>query len=87
MTAQPLFPAWFNPHRKTARPNTTKLFAVFPDGTESEIVSRKSPASGSTKDFACKRPDGTTESNGVMRDLRLYLEQDYPGTRFERRKP
>lgn len=85
MTTQPLFPKWFNPHRKAARPNSTKMFAIFPDGTESEIITRKSPVSGATKDFACGGPDGTKSENSRLCDLKRFLELDFPGTTFARR--
>jgi hypothetical protein len=79
-----LFPSWM---RKAPQPNATKLFAVFTDGTEREVLTLKSPTSGRAKGYQCVRPDGVTERNTMLRDLQYFLGQDFPGVRFERRHP
>ena len=66
-----------------ARPNTkpkTVLIAVFPNGLERTVKKRRG-------NFTVLRPDGITEENNRLRDLKLFLGHDYPGVTFIRRAP
>jgi hypothetical protein len=83
---QPLFPTWMTPGRQGPQPRVIKDYAIFPCGTESEIVPRKSPVSGRVKDYVCRCPDGSKMENTMLRDLKDWLEDKFPGVRFERRK-
>ena len=83
--AQPLFPKGFNPHRNEPKAPMRRLYAKFPDGTEAEVVKRVRPVSGGGAVFEVKTPRGDTESNNLLRDLKFWLERDFPGIAFERR--
>lgn len=59
------------------RAPTTQYFAIFPCGTEAEI---KRTQNG----FKVTDPEGRiTETS--LRDLKVFVGQDYPGTRFIKR--
>jgi hypothetical protein len=85
MKLQPLFP-WQIPGRTGPKPPQRRLFAKFPDGTESEIKKRVHPVSGRGTNYEVVRPDGKTERNSQLRDLKSWLERDIPGVSFETRK-
>ncbi len=85
MTAQPLFPSWFNPHRKGPKAPKRKMFAIFPDGSEVEIVKTVSPISGRRAVYRIDQPNGKRRENTVLKDLRHFLEMDFPGVTFQSR--
>ena len=82
MTKQPLFPSWFNAHRKGPQSPKRKTFAIFPDGTEAEIVKLVSPVSGRGTLYRVQRPDGKRDENNKLADLRHFLEMDFHGVTF-----
>jgi hypothetical protein len=82
---QPLFPKWFNPHRRGPQAPKRKAYAVFPDGTEAEIVKLVSPVSGRGTLYRVQRPDGGQDENSVLGDLKCFLEREFPGTKFKTR--
>lgn len=59
----------------------TKLVAIFPCGTEVEV---KRKASRSHTYFSVTAPSGEAYETS-LRDIRSFLDQDFPGTRYERR--
>ena len=82
MTSQPLFPKWMTPGRVGPKPPIRRTYAIFPDGTEREILKRVSPVSGNGKDYEVTTPDGKQERNNLLRDLKHWLEKDFPGITF-----
>lgn len=62
-------------------PRTTKLVAVFPDGTESEITHNIT-----CQLYSVRLPGGGRDSNSRLGDLKYFLEVDFPGVTFEKRK-
>lgn len=85
MTKQPLFPAWFNPHRRGPQAPKRKTFAIFLDGTEAEIVKLVSPVSGRGTLYRVQRPDGKRDENNKLSDLKHFLEMRFPGVVFVNR--
>lgn len=60
----------------------TKLIAIFPCGAEGEIQKR-----GQKKftHFAVAAPNGKRYESS-LRDVRHFLDSDFPGVRYERRQ-
>ena len=86
MTAAPLFPKWMISGYIGPKPPQRRTYAIFPDCTEREILKRVSPVSGRGKDYEVTTPTGTVERNNLLRDLKHWLEKDFPGVTFTARK-
>ena len=82
MAYQPLFPKWMTPGGVGPKPPIRRTFAIFPDGTEREILKRASPVSGRGKDYEVTTPTGSVERNSLLRDMKAWLEEDFPGITF-----
>ena len=69
------------PGRRRAAPKT-KLIAIFPCGAEAEIQKR---GQKQFTHFAVTAPNGKRYESS-LRDVRHFLDSDFPGVRYERRQ-
>jgi hypothetical protein len=67
--------------QKSAR--KTKIVAIFPCGTESDFIKS---GSGKYALYRVTTPNGKVVENSYLRDMKHFIEDDFPGVQFVNRK-